>query len=62
MLENFQPIKVAKRPYWLNAILTKSKSILTENDNLISIIDADIIRADLINLVLCFLFIVNRFS
>ena len=31
MLENFQPIKIAKRFYWLNAFLTKSKSILTEN-------------------------------
>ena len=31
MLENFQPIKIAKRFYWLNAFLTKPKSILTEN-------------------------------
>ena len=31
MLEKFQPIKIAKRPYRLNAFLTKSKSILTEN-------------------------------
>ena len=31
MLENFQQIKTAKRFYWLNAFLTKSKSILTEN-------------------------------
>ena len=31
MLEKFQPIKIAKRSYWLNAFLTKSKSILTEN-------------------------------
>ena len=31
MLEKFQPIKIAKRFYWLNAFLTKSKSILTEN-------------------------------
>ena len=30
MLEKFQPIKIAKRYYWLNAFLTKSKSILTE--------------------------------
>ena len=27
----FQPIKIAKRFYWLNAFLTKSKSVLTEN-------------------------------
>ena len=31
MLEKSQPIKIAKRSYWLNAFLTKSKSILTEN-------------------------------
>ena len=31
MLEKFQPIKIAKRFYWLNAFLTKSKSVLTEN-------------------------------
>ena len=31
MLEKFQPIKIAKRSYWLDASLTKSKSILTEN-------------------------------
>ena len=31
MLEKFEPIKIAKRFYWLNAFLTKSKSILTEN-------------------------------
>ena len=31
MLEKFQPIKIAKLFYWLNAFLTKSKSILTEN-------------------------------
>ena len=31
MLEKLQPIKIAKRFYWLNAFLTKSKSILTEN-------------------------------
>ena len=31
MLEKFEPIKIAKRLYWLNAFLTKSKSILTEN-------------------------------
>ena len=31
MLEKFQPIKIAKRFYWLKAFLTKSKSILTKN-------------------------------
>ena len=31
MLEKLQPIKIAKHFYWLNAFLTKSKSILTEN-------------------------------
>ena len=31
MLEKFQPIKIAKRFYWLNAFLTKSMSKLTEN-------------------------------
>ena len=31
MLEKFQPIKIAKRFYWLNAFLTKSKSIFREN-------------------------------
>ena len=31
MLEKFQPIKIAKRFYWLNAFLTKSKSVLAEN-------------------------------
>ena len=31
MLEKFKPIKLAKRSYWLNAFLTNSKSILTEN-------------------------------
>ena len=31
MLEKFQPIKIAKRSYWLNGFLTKPKSILTEN-------------------------------
>ena len=31
MLENFQPIKISKHFFWLNAFLTKSKSILTEN-------------------------------
>ena len=31
MLEKFEPIKMAKRFYCLNALLTKSKSILTEN-------------------------------
>ena len=31
MLEKFQPIKIAKHSYWLNAFLTKSMSILTEN-------------------------------
>ena len=31
MLEKFQPIKIAMRFYWLNAFLTKSKSIVAEN-------------------------------
>ena len=31
LLKNFQPIKIAKRSYWLNAFLTKSKSKLSEN-------------------------------
>ena len=31
MLEKLQPIKIAKRFNWLNVILTKSKSKLTEN-------------------------------
>ena len=31
MLEKFQPIKIPERFYWLNAFLTKSKSISTEN-------------------------------
>ena len=31
MLEKFQPIKIAKHSYWVNAFLTKSMSILTEN-------------------------------
>ena len=31
MLEKFEPIKIAKRFYWLNAFLTKSKSICREN-------------------------------
>ena len=31
----FQPIKIANHSYWLNAFLTKSKSTLTENDNII---------------------------
>ena len=30
-LEKFQPIKIAKRFYWLNTFLTKSNPILTEN-------------------------------
>ena len=30
-LEKFQPIKIAERFYWLNTLLTKSKSKLTEN-------------------------------
>ena len=47
MLEKFQPIKISTLSYWLNSFLTKSKSILTENDN---IIGADIIVADIINL------------
>ena len=28
-LEKFHPLKIARRSYWLNAFLTKSKSILT---------------------------------
>ena len=31
MLEKFQPIKIAKRFFWLNAFVTKSKAMLTEN-------------------------------
>ena len=31
MLEEFQPIEITKRSYWLNAFLTKAKSILAEN-------------------------------
>ena len=31
MLGKLQPIEIAKRFYWLNTFLTKSKSILTEN-------------------------------
>ena len=54
MLENIQPIKISKRSYWLKAFLTKSKSILTENVNIISILDADIIGADIKNLIFCF--------
>ena len=42
MLEKFQPIKIAKRSYWLDACLTKSKSILTE------IVLSCTIRADII--------------
>ena len=30
MFEKFQPIKIAKRSYWLNAFPTKKKSILTK--------------------------------
>ena len=48
MLEKFQPIKIAKRSYWLNAFLTKSKSILTENVNIINIIVEDRIGEDTI--------------
>ena len=59
MLENSQPIKIANRSYWLNAFLRKSKSILTENDNKINIIDADIKDADISNLLFVFPF-VNR--
>ena len=43
MLEKFQPIKIANRSYWLNAFPAKLKSILTENDNIINILDAGII-------------------
>ena len=50
----FQPIKIAKRSYWLNVFCTKLKSVLTENDNIISMIDADIISVDILNLVSCF--------
>ena len=31
MHEKFQQIKIAKHFYWLNAFLTKSKSIFAEN-------------------------------
>ena len=30
MIEKFQPNNIVKRSYWLNAFLTKSKSMLTE--------------------------------
>ena len=30
MLEKLQPIKIAKRFFWLNAFIRKSKSVLTE--------------------------------
>ena len=30
MLEEFQPIEIAKLSYWLKAFLTKTKSILAE--------------------------------
>ena len=53
MLEKFQPIKIAKRSYWLNAFLIKLTSILRENVNKIIIIDADRIGADK---KICFLF------
>ena len=51
--EKLQPIKIAEHSFWVNAFLTKSISKLSEKDNLISIIDADVIGADLINLVFC---------
>ena len=51
MLENFQPIKIVRRIYWLNTFLTKSKSILTESDNIINLLDAETICAGMINLV-----------
>ena len=54
MLEKFQLNKIAKRSYLLKAFLTKSKSILTQNHNVINILDADIIGAGIINLVFCF--------
>ena len=53
MLEKFQSIKIASRSYWLNAFLAKTKSKLTENDNAINKLDADIIGACIINLVFC---------
>ena len=61
MLKQFQPIKIASRSYWLNAFLAKSKSILTENHNKISILDADIIVAGIINLVFCVPFFVKLY-
>ena len=54
MLVKFQPIKIATPSYWLDAFLTKPKSKLTENDNIINILDADIIGAGTVNLVFCF--------
>ena len=50
MLEKFQPVKTSIRSYWLNSFLTKSKSILTENDNIVNILDADIIGAEVLKL------------
>ena len=55
MLEKFQPIKIARLSYWLNAFLAKSKPILTEKVYIINIIAADVIDADI-------LIIVFRFS
>ena len=44
-------IKIGTRSYWLKAFLTKSKSKLTENDNIINKLDAVITEASIINLV-----------
>ena len=54
MLEKFRAIKISKCFYCLNAFLIKLKSILTKNINIISIIDANIIGVDIIQLVSCF--------
>ena len=54
MLEKFSPNQIASRPYWLNAFLTKSEPLLTENDNIIIILDADIIGTGIRNLNFCF--------
>ena len=62
MLDKFQPIKFVKRSYWLTAFFTKSKSILTENVNIINIIDADRIGSDTIYIVFfVFPFFENRY-
>ena len=52
--KNFHQIKIANRHYWLNAFLTKLESMLTENDNIKIILDADIIGAGIRNLNFCF--------